>query len=96
MTHGRLLKNSYGLSCPGAGKTVINDKQKISSCTWIGFLVTFVAAAKWRKKCLKHLIYLPPRFPLCYAEAAMKTKDCNRPQKAHQCRSPKLTPARVV
>jgi len=51
---------------------------------------------RYAKKCLKCLIRLHPRFPLCYAEAAMKTKDCNRPQKPHRCRSPKLTPARLA
>src|SRR5579871_6378053 len=81
---------------PRSRKNSDQWQAKISSLTLIAFFVTFGATAKWRKKRLKYLIRLHPRFPLCYAEAAMKTKDCNRPQKPHRCRSPKLTPARLA
>jgi len=49
-----------------------------------------------REKRLKCLIRLHLRFPLCYAEAAMKTHDYHRPPQPRLCRSPKLTPARLA
>src|SRR5579875_3210391 len=47
------------------------------------------------EKCLKSLIRLHPRFPLCYAEAAMDTPKGHRPLKPRLCRSPQLTPERL-
>jgi len=44
-----------------------------------------------RKKCLKRLICLHPRFPPCYPEAAMDTSNRKRPPKSHLCRSREKT-----
>src|SRR5579883_2486533 len=95
MTEGQIVEKLLWPVMPRSRKNSDQWQAKISSLTLIAFFVTFGATAKWRKKRLKYLICLPPRFPLCYAEAAMKAKDCNRPHKAHRCRSPKVTPARL-